>query len=234
MLLVSQRGKRFSAPILCYVTDRKSLASAHGDDRRDALLKHIAAASAAGVDWIQIREKDLAAKEISSLTREAIEQTNRANQRDAVTTKILVNDRLDIAFSERAAGVHLGEWSLPVREVREWLDAQADRAVGNFLVGASCHSLESAASAGQSGADYIFFGPVFATPSKEAFGAPQGLPQLAEICRSVNIPVLAIGGVTIENAPACLAAGAAGIAAIRLFQETADLRALVQALHDRS
>jgi thiamine-phosphate pyrophosphorylase len=229
---VSHRGKPFPSPILCYVTDRRNLASA--GSRRDALLKRIAAAASAGVDWIQIREKDLSAKEMSSLTREALARTNRTDQRDGITTRILVNDRLDIAFSERASGVHLGERSLPVREVRKWLDAQAERAVlGNFLVGVSCHSLESAVSAAQSGSDYIFFGPVFATPSKEAFGGPQGLPLLADICRSVTIPVLAIGGITVENAPACLAAGAAGIAAIRLFQETANLQSLVQALRMR-
>jgi thiamine-phosphate pyrophosphorylase len=232
---VSHRGKSFPAPILCYVTDGKSLASIsdgdRSDDRSRALLKRIAAASTAGVDWIQIREKDLTAKKVSSLARKALAETTRANQHAGIATQILVNDRLDIALCERAAGVHLGERSLPLREVRKWLDAQAGRAVrGNFLVGVSCHSLESAISAAQSGADYIFFGPVFATPSKEAFGAPQGLPLLAEICRSVDIPVLAIGGVTIENAPACLTAGAAGIAAIRLFQETVDLRSLVQRL----
>jgi thiamine-phosphate pyrophosphorylase len=235
---VSHRGKPFPTPILCYVTDRKSLAlgsgAISGGDRREALLKRIAAASAAGVDWIQIREKDLSAKEASSLTREAL-ATNRANQHDGVTTRIVINDRLDIAFSEHASGVHLGERSLPVRDVREWLDAEAGQTVRkSFLVGVSCHSQEGALSAAQKGADYIFFGPVFATPSKKVSGAPQGLPLLAEICRSVNIPVLAIGGVTLENASTCFAAGAAGIAAIRLFQESADLPSLVQALRGRS
>lgn len=231
---MSHRGNPFPSPILCYVTDGKSLASVSDGDRSGALLKRIAAASAAGADWIQIREKDLCAKEISSLTREAL-ATKRTNQREGITTRILVNDRLDIAVSERAAGVHLGEQSLPVREIREWLDARSDRAEWEtFLVGVSCHSPESAVSAAQNGADYIFFGPVFATPSKEAFGAPQGLAPLAEICRSVDIPVLAIGGVTLENAPACFAAGAAGIAAIRLFQETADLPSRVQCLRTRS
>lgn len=235
---MSHRGNSFPSPILCYVTDRTSLASIsdgdRSDDRSGALLKRIGAASAAGVDWIQIREKDLSAKELSSLTREALAQTSRPNQRAGITTRILVNDRLDIAIPEHAAGVHLGEQSLPAREVRKWLDAQVDSAAReNFLVGVSCHSLESAMSAAQSGAAYIFFGPVFATPSKETFGAPQGLPLLAEICRSVNIPVLAIGGITAQNAAECFAAGAAGIAAIRLFQEVADLPSLVQALRVR-
>jgi thiamine-phosphate pyrophosphorylase len=119
--------------------------------------------------------------------------------------------------------------------VRNWLDAQPGRNEGqNFLVGVSCHALKSAESAAQNGADYIFFGPVFSTPSKEALGAPQGLPLLAQICRAVTIPVLAIGGITVENAPACLAAGAAGLAAIRPFQDAADLPSLVQALRNRS
>ncbi len=178
---MSHRGKSFPMPILCYVTDGKSLASIsagdRSDDRSETLLKRIAAASAAGVDWIQIREKDLSVKELSSLTRKALAETSRANQRAGFATQNMINDRLDIAFSQRAAGVHLGEQSLPVREVREWLNAQPDHAArGNFLAGVSCHSLESAVSAAQSGADYIFFGPVFTTPSKKAFGAPQGLP----------------------------------------------------------
>jgi thiamine-phosphate pyrophosphorylase len=230
---VSLRGNPFPSPILCYVTDRRSLAS--GGDRRDALLKRIGAAASAGVDWIQIREKDLSGKEISSLTREALAQAGRANPGDNFTTRIFVNDRVDVAVSERAAGVHLGEKSLPVREVGKWLDAQPDRAAReDFLVGVSCHALGAAVSSAQNGAAYIFFGPVFATPSKEALGAPQGLSLLAEICRSVTIPVLAIGGITVENAPACLAAGAAGIAAIRLFQEATELQSLVQALRNRS
>ena len=92
----------------------------------------------------------------------------------------------------------------------------------DFMVGVSCHSLESARAAERGGADYIFFGPVFATPSKAAFGAPQGTERLGKVCASVEIPVLAIGGMNLENAGACIAAGAAGIAAIRLFQDAVD------------
>jgi thiamine-phosphate pyrophosphorylase len=82
-------------------------------------------------------------------------------------------------------------------------------------------------AAARDGADYIFFGPVFATPSKTAFGAPQGLQQLGEVCSAVAVPVLAIGGISVDNASDCLAAGAAGIAAIRLFQETSDPASLI-------
>jgi len=90
--------------------------------------------------------------------------------------------------------------------------------------------MEAARTAASGGADYLFFGPVFATPSKEAYGLPQGLERLAEVCRSVPIPVLAIGGITVANASACLAAGSSGIAAIRLFQDAPDMLALVQSL----
>jgi thiamine-phosphate pyrophosphorylase len=90
-------------------------------------------------------------------------------------------------------------------------------------VGASCHSLEAAEQAAADGADYLFFGPVFATPSKQAFGPPQGLLRLERVCRAVSLPVLAIGGITPQNAGACLHAGAAGVAAIRLFQQAPEL-----------
>jgi thiamine-phosphate pyrophosphorylase len=98
-------------------------------------------------------------------------------------------------------------------------------------VGVSCHSVQSATDAERNGADYIFFGPVFATPSKVAYGAPQGLDRLTEVCSSVSIPVLAIGGITLDNVSDCLAAGAAGIAAIRLFQDAEDLARLLKELH---
>lgn len=203
-------------PILCYVTDRNSLAA---PAREAALIERIQGAAAAGVDWIQVREKDLEARPLLDLVSAGIAAVRGS------AVKLLINDRLDVAWAAGAAGVHLGETSLPVGEV-----VQAKRRSGpeNFLVGASCHSPEAAAHAEREGADYIFFGPVFATPSKASFGAPQGLARLAEVCRCVSIPVLAIGGITAENAAACLEAGAAGIAAIRLFQEASDLTALLR------
>ncbi len=204
-------------PILCYVTDRNSLAAPAGPAREAALLERIRVAAAAGVDWIQIREKDLDARPLFDLASAAIGAVRGS------AAKLLINDRLDVAWAAGAAGVHLGENALPVGEV-----VQAKRRSGpeNFLVGASCHSREAAARSVHEGADYIFFGPVFGTPSKAAFGAPQGLARLAEVCRSVFVPVLAIGGITAENAGSCLDAGASGIAAIRLFQEAPDLTAL--------
>jgi thiamine-phosphate pyrophosphorylase len=186
-----------------------------------ALLEKIRNAAAAGIDWVQIREKSLETRPLADLARLAV-ATSRGT-----CTKILVNDRLDVALATGAAGVHLGETSLPVETVAEWRRS-AGRA--EFLIGASCHSFEAARKAESAGADYIFFGPVFATPSKAAFGAPQGIERLREVCRSARIPVLAIGGITVENAHSCFAVGAAGVAAIRVFQESDDMSDLVNGL----
>jgi thiamine-phosphate pyrophosphorylase len=204
------------------------------------LVQKIAAIAAAGVDWIQIREKDLSARELAKLTRDALHQRNENSRTAGCPTRILINDRLDTALSERADGVHLGEQSLPAAEVKLLIESRLQVAQAllpvpmpvtptptDFLLGVSCHSAEDVKSAAQAGANYVFFGPIFATPSKILFGAPQGLGQLAEVCRSVSIPVFAIGGITVENAASCLAAGAAGIAAIRLFQDAPDPAATV-------
>jgi thiamine-phosphate pyrophosphorylase len=229
-------------PIFCYVTDRLSLQAASQTDLLKPLLEKITAAAAAGVNWIQLREKNLSGGDIASLTREALRRVSkraitaqRATPVLVPQTRVLVNDRLDVAIAEQAAGVHLGENSLPVQEAKRLLLAspRAQSPSQDFLVGASCHSLKLALSAANAGADYIFFGPVFATPSKAAYGAPQGLDKLAQVCASLKIPVLAIGGITLENAPACLSAGASGIAAIRLFQDSSDLPATLNALRQR-
>jgi thiamine-phosphate pyrophosphorylase len=175
-------------------------------------------AIACGVDAVQIREKDLNRADLLATAREAVAAASRTS------TRIVVNDRLDVATAAGAAGVHLGRASLPVAEVYQWRGA--GHADVHFLIGASCHSLEAALAAAHAGADYLFFGPVFATPSKASFGPPQGLERLAEICERVLVPVVAIGGIDWQNAPECLRAGATGIAAIRLFQEARDAREL--------
>lgn len=207
-------------PILCYVTDRRSLDLPAGANREAALITQILVAASAGVDWIQIREKDLDGGPLFDVA-------SAVGALRGSKTKLLINDRLDAAWAAQAGGVHLGEGSLPVADV---VRVKRRSAAGEFLVGASCHSLEAAARAAGEGADYIFFGPVFATPSKAAFGAPQGLALLAAVCRAVSAPVLAIGGITAQNAKSCLESGAAGIAAIRLFQQAANLAALVREL----
>jgi len=223
---MSRLGKSSGGLILCYVTDRHSLSEAESRKAQEPLLSKIEAAAAAGVDWIQIREKDLSGRDCGLLTREALQRAAKSTASNAAPTLILVNDRQDVALSERAGGVHLGEDSLPLLEAKRLSNAQGQ----DFLIGVSCHSLEAARSAASGGADYLFFGPVFATPSKAAFGAPQGLDRLADVCRAVTIPVLAIGGITLANASDCLAASASGIAAIRLFQDARDMSCLVQSL----
>lgn len=208
-------------PILCYVTDCSALAGGVA-----ALPGVMGAALRAGVDWIQIRERSLTARKLVELTRAAVQDARAVPG----NPRILMNDRLDVALAAGADGVHLGGSSLPVAEVRAWLAQERERLriAEDFLVGRSCHSREEAQQAERGGASYVIFGPVFATPSKTQYGPPQGIERLAEVCGVVRIPVLAIGGITVENAQKCLRAGAAGIAAIRLFQVAADMAALVE------
>jgi len=222
--------------ILCYVTDRKSLppenlpplpvapAEAMNPSPSAALLARVSAAAAAGVDWIQLREKDFTASNYLALTRGALRESA------ASAARIIVNDRLDVALAGRAHGVHLGEQSLPVDGLRRFFSQGALTSRQNFLLGVSCHSLPSAVAAAAAGADYIFFGPVFDTPAKIAYGPAQGLQLLSKVCRAVAVPVIAIGGIAGENVAACMQCGAAGIAAIRLFQESHELPALVASL----
>jgi thiamine-phosphate pyrophosphorylase len=179
----------------------------------EPLLARIRAAAQAGVDWIQIREKDLAGRELEALVNRAVREVRSIGSSPA---RVIVNDRLDVAIAAGADGVHLGEQSIAVRDVAQFRErAKMSR---EFFIGASSHSVQGAVAAAEDGADYVFFGPVFATPSKAEFGPPQGLDRLAEVCRRVRVPVLAIGGVTVENAAHCAEAGAAGVAAIRMFQ----------------
>jgi thiamine-phosphate pyrophosphorylase len=226
------------APILCYVTDRNSLVSARGGTGA-GLLHKIRAAIEARVDWIQIREKDLAARELFTLVHQAVSAVESQHDAGSVVdirhrlacTKIIVNDRLDVAVAGSAAGVHLGSESTPVREVVQW--CRNGNAPREFLIGVSCHNMAEACEAENAGAGYVIFGPVFDTPSKRRFGEPVGIAQLAQVCAGVKIPVLAIGGVDTQNARGCLRAGAAGIAAIRMFQDAGDadkLRSTIELL----
>lgn len=174
--------------IRCYVTDRRQ-----GD-----LLHHVNAAIRDGVNLIQVREKDLNAGDLYALV---------CRVRDAAAgtaTKVLVNDRLDIAIAAKIDGVHLPGNGLPTERVRPLVG----------LLGRSTHTVEEATHAERSGADFVIFGPVFDTPGK----IPVGVNALRAVTAAVRMPVLAIGGITLENTPHVLAAGAAGIAGIRLFQ----------------
>lgn len=128
-------------------------------------------------------------------------------------TRLLVNDRADVARAAGADGVHLTARSLPAAVVRDICGPE-------FLIGVSTHSLGEAQAARAGGADFVVFGPVFETESKRTFGPPQGLAKLREVTRELDdFPVLAIGGITLDNIPECLKAGASGIAGISMFND---------------
>jgi len=153
--------------------------------------------------WIQVRDKQLPARDLLDLTRRVIAA--------APAAKIIVNTRMDVALAAGAAGLHLPAGSPEPAKFRAIAPA-------GFLIGVSCHTHQEVRAAAQEGADYVLFGPVFAPLSKTSDLAPRGVDQLAEAVRAVNIPVLALGGITRENTQTCLDAGAAGIAAISLFE----------------
>jgi thiamine-phosphate pyrophosphorylase len=133
-------------------------------------------------------------------------------------TRLLVNDRSDIARAAGANGVHLTTQSLPVEVVRRTCGAE-------FVIGASTHSLAEARVARDQGADFTVFGPVFDTESKRAYGEPQGLDKLREVTRALDeFPIVAIGGLTLENVGACFQAGARGVAAIRLLNDAEHMK----------
>jgi thiamine-phosphate pyrophosphorylase len=168
------------------------------------LLDQIGRVAEAGVDFIQIREKQLTARDQLQLARAAL--TIARSHR----TRILLNDRFDIALAAGVNGVHLPAAGLSISAVRQC-------APTGFLIGRSCHSVEEVERATAERADYCLLGPIFETPSKLGMGRPLG-PAVFKRLRDNTIPVLAIGSITLEGARECVAQGAAGIAAIRLFQ----------------
>jgi thiamine-phosphate pyrophosphorylase len=194
---------------LYYITDRTQVPS----HNLEALIER---AIDAGIDAVQIREKDLPALRLLALTDGAVGQARRSEN-----THVLVNDRLDVALAANAHGVHLGTRSMPADVVRQMTPQ-------GFLVGVSCHSLAEAMAAQDAGANYILLGPIFSTPSKLQYGPPLGLPQLGEVTAKVSIPVIALGGITMDRIPLCRQNGAAGIAGIRIFQDCDSLDELVK------
>jgi thiamine-phosphate pyrophosphorylase len=203
--------------LLYYITDRNQLPCPKSDSRR-VLLSKIAEAAEAGVDYIQLREKDLLTRELESLVRDAVHIIGEANSYRHRTsfTRLLINSRPDVALATAANGVHLRSDDISPADVRLIASASTSK-VRPFLVACSCHSLDEVRRAGKNGADLAVFAPVFEKKAPSS-STPAGLNALAEASRS-SIPVLALGGVTMGNAADCVRAGAAGIAAIRLFQE---------------
>lgn len=177
----------------------------------------ITAAARGGLGALQLREKDLSARDLHDLGV-SLQETL-----DPHRVPLLINDRIDVALALDAAGVHLAGHSLPTRSARRVLGPHK-------LLGVSTHSLSEARQAAEEGADFVVFGPVFPTPSKLAYGAPQGLPRLAEVVRHVPVPVIAIGGITPANVPQVMATGAQGVAMIRAVLAAPDPCAATQEL----
>jgi thiamine-phosphate pyrophosphorylase len=227
--------------LLYYITDRTAFPGDESD-RRSRLLEKIHEAAKAGVDFIQLREKDLPTRDLESLARKAVAilQQLRTENREP-RTALLINSRTDVALAVEADGVHLRSEDISPEDVREVCGAGTpfDRLKAGSarqlsprdpLIAVSCHSPIEVAQAAADKATFAVFAPIFEKKDAPAV-QPTGLAQLEQACRT-NIPVLALGGITIANARSCLEAGAAGIAAIRLFQDN-DIAAVVRSLRPK-
>ncbi|MDQ3634356.1 MAG: thiamine phosphate synthase [Acidobacteriota bacterium] len=178
------------------------------------LIKMVKLAVEAKISLIQIREKNLTAKLVYNLTREVAEVVKNSD------TKILVNDRADIALAANADGVHLTSKSLPTKKIRKNFPSK-------FIIGVSTHSLEKAQQAKDEGSDFITFSPIFFKESKIKYGDPQGLGKLQQVCEKLEpFPVIALGGLDAENYQTVLRTGAKGFASIEFLNNTENLRKL--------
>lgn len=186
----------------------------------NAVLSLIRSAVEARLSLIQLREKHLSGRALYELSARASDIARNSR------TRIIVNDRADIALAAGCDGVHLTTRSLAASEVR--------RAFGpDFIIGVSTHTLEEAREARRGGADFAVFGPVFDTPSKRALGSPVGLSALRAAAKTLEeFPLVAIGGVNAENAREVFSAGARGIAAIRMFADGQNLARIAHHIHE--
>jgi thiamine-phosphate pyrophosphorylase len=200
-----------------YITARLQLNGPIWASAEDALAAKTREAFGAGIDYVQVREKDLPTRQLAHIV------TSLADRKEKISTTLLVNDRIDIAICCGADGVHLPSDSVPIGTARELMGETA-------TVGISCHTEQEAVEASASGASYILLAPIFETPSKPGV-KPIGLETLAKVCSGSSVPVFALGGVNEQNAEACVRAGASGIAGIRLYQQSADLNALCRYIH---
>ena len=207
--------------MLYYITDRMQLA-ADEPQRRARLLERVEQAARAGVDCIQLRERDLSARELEQLAGEVMEAVRRAHKQAGARTRVLINSRCDVAIACGADGVHLrsGQREMGAADARAIL---VKAGLKTPLVAVSCHTKEEVERAAAEGADFAVLGPVFSQGPDAAgeHARPAGLDALRAACRAAAgaMPVLALGAVTTENAAECLRAGAAGVAGIRLFQQ---------------
>lgn len=182
------------------ITDR-------GSANKD-LVKIVNECYSYGVKAVQLREKDLSGGEIVEL----------AKKFKPLGNYLIINDRLDAALLTKAKGLHLPENSIPLNYVKPY----------KLLCGKSVHSLKAAIAAEKNGFDYILFGPVFRTPAKIKYGAPQGLDKLKRLCSGVNIPVYAVGGINPKRVKKCLEAGAYGVAVIREIMQSHNIKKTIK------
>lgn len=202
-----------SKPIL-YLITRGATTEATTAHRPEftQIIEQVSAAVAAGIDLVQLREKRLPARVMFELTRQVVSLTRGS------ATRVLINDRADIAAAAGADGVHLTAQSIDAATIRRTFGSE-------FLIGVSTHSVDEAKTAKQTGADFVVFGPVFDTASKHEYGAPVGVETLSVVIDELgDFPLLALGGITIDNLPGCLDAGARGIAGISLFSQPQELK----------
>ncbi|MCU1270960.1 MAG: thiamine-phosphate diphosphorylase [Acidobacteriaceae bacterium] len=197
--------------LLYYITDRTQLPGIESE-RFDRLLKKIAEAADAGVDYVQLREKDLPARQLESLSREAAQLIHQSGSK----TRIMINSRTDVAIAAQADGVHLTSNDISPVDVRNIWRAAHGQDEPVIVIGVSCHTEAEVVEAKRAAADFVVFGPVFEKRASEL--SPVGIDQLQKVCQH-KIPVIALGSVTPENARSSIEAGASGVAGIRLFQE---------------
>jgi len=201
-------------PLIYLITDGEITAENFREKSAET-LKLTEKAVEAKVSLIQIREKQLSAKQFFELTAKAAQITKNSK------TKLLVNDRADIALAADADGVHLTANSLSAEIIRANFPAK-------FIIGVSAHSLTEVEKAKLEGADFATFSPIFATVSKEKYGAPQGVAALREVVETFGeFPVIALGGIDENNFGEALKSGASGIAAIQFFNDAEKLKEIV-------
>ena len=207
-----------SRPLVYAITDRSRLPN---PSQPNSLTEFIRDLLLAGVDMIQIREKDLSARSLLAIADDARAQKLAIG---SATTRILINDRADLAAASDA-GVHLTTRSLECATIRPVFK--------NLLIGVSTHNEREVEAAEKGGADFVVFGPVFETESKRQYGSPAGLAALARAVSLTALPVIGLGGITLTNCAQVIGAGAAGIAGISMFTDSTDLRLTVAGIRNR-
>lgn len=205
---------------LIYLITKGELISDNFSAQSSQTLNIIEAAIKAGISMIQIREKNLPARLLFELVSEAVKIRNNS------LTKILINDRADVALAANADGVHLTSNSISTGVIRQNFPP-------DFIIGVSTHTIEEAVTAKNEGASFVVFSPIFKTPAKEKYGQPQGIEKLAKVVKTVkDFPIIALGGINEENLKEIFRIRVSGIAAIRLLNDTENLPKIINKIQN--